>query len=506
MTMNIEAGSRRKHRTAERLGSSALLPWLVIAVLLIAAVFIRHAVAANTDVSWLLTVGERILDGRRLYADVIETNPPMAVLVYLPGILIARSLGLPVELVTDGLVFIAIFISLGIAARILKNSAVLRDVQGWPLAILAFAILAILPTQIFGQREHIALVELLPALAVFCVRMKGEAPRRWAIVAAGVGEGLALTFKPYFAIGIVFALGSLALYSRSWRIIFKPENLIAGSVAGAYAVCVAVFTPEFFTVIGPLVRDIYIPVGISLEALVQKPALPIAAAAMFAAMLLQRRDRIDVTCLLLLATSLGFAVVFALQRKGWPYHSYPMIALALLALGYALTSSKPGATFDRALRAGLMVLFAVLFTQSMLWFDVAFDARPLQASVARLGPHPKILAITAEPGIGHPLVRALDGTWVSRQQGLWVAGYLHYMRQHGMLDPQREKTLDVYAERERAMLIEDIKRTQPTVLLVDNLTGDWEAWLRANPDIGNLLKDFRPVETLNGIDILSRTN
>src|SRR5258707_1126986 len=66
----------------------------------------------------------------------------------------------------------------------------------------------------------------------------------------------------------------------------------------------------------------------------------------------------------------------------------------------------------------------------MLWFDVAFDARPLQAAVARLGPHPKILAITAEPGLGHPLVRALNGTWISRQQGLWVQAYLEYMRQH----------------------------------------------------------------------------
>jgi len=124
----------------------------------------------------LLTVAERVWDGQRLYVDVIETNPPMAVTVYIPGIAIARAVGLPVEMVIDGLVFVAIFASLAIAAAILKNSMVLRGLAGWPLTLLAFAILAVLPTKIFGQRKHIAVLELLPAMALYAVRMKGQTP------------------------------------------------------------------------------------------------------------------------------------------------------------------------------------------------------------------------------------------------------------------------------------------------------------------------------------------
>jgi hypothetical protein len=44
----------------------ALLPWLSIVMLLVAAIVLRHVLAANTDVSWLLTAGERVLDGGRL--------------------------------------------------------------------------------------------------------------------------------------------------------------------------------------------------------------------------------------------------------------------------------------------------------------------------------------------------------------------------------------------------------------------------------------------------------
>src|SRR5258707_1884651 len=105
MTVNSEAGPQLMHRQGSRVAAPALLPWLSIIILFLAAIVLRHFLAANTDVSWLLTVGERVLDDQRLYIDVVETNPPMAVLPYIPGIAIALALGLPAEVVTDGLIF-----------------------------------------------------------------------------------------------------------------------------------------------------------------------------------------------------------------------------------------------------------------------------------------------------------------------------------------------------------------------------------------------------------------
>ncbi len=504
MTMNIEAGSHLMHRQGDPVIAPALLSWSSIVILFIAAVVLRHFLAANTDVSWLLTVGERVLDGQRLYIDVVETNPPMAVLVYIPGIAIARGLGLPIEVVTDSLMFAAIFVSLAIVARVLRNTSALDGGQSRLLAPLAFVVLGILPMQTFGQREHIAIVALLPLLAVFAVRMKAEAPSTSMAVVAGCGAGVALAFKPHFAVGMLCAFGCLAIHSRSWKVAFAPENLAAAAIALLYAASIIAFFPEFFTTIGPLVRDVYIPVGLPFQALLEKPALPIWGVALLATIVLKRHNQIDAACLLLLTTSLGFAAVFVLQRKGWPYHSYPMISLAMLALGYALASNTPRTVLDRACRAGAIVVFAILFAQSMLWFDAAFDARPLQAAVARLGPKPSILAITAEPGLGHPLVRSLNGNWVSRQQGLWVEAYLEYMRQHDMIGPQANPALDLYAARERAMLIEDINRVQPSVILVDNLTGHWSAWLESHPDVSRLLRDYQLAETVNDIDILRK--
>ena len=482
-----------------------LAPWLALAALFAIALIMRHVLAANADVSWLLTVAERVLDGQRLYVDVIETNPPMAVLTYIPGVVIARALGLPAEMVTDGLVFVAIFASLAVATRILRNSPVLEGLPGWPLALLGFAVLAVLPAKTFGQREHIAVVELLPAIALYAHRIKGGHAPLWAVVAAGFGAGLAMTFKPHFAIGILCGLAALAIQARSWRILFGTENFIAAVVVAVYAVCVVVVFPEFLTNIAPLVRDIYVLVGASPLDMVKSPAMLISVAAIFAALVLKRPGRIDSTLLLLLATSLGFMLVFFLQRKGWPYHSYPMIVFAMLGLGYAGARREPR---DRALRMFALATLAITFMQSIVWFnwafDKAFDTRPLWAATAQLGPHPRILAITAEPGLGHPLVRALQGTWVSRQQGLWVAGYIRNLRNRGPLDPQQEAKFDRYAAQERAMLIEDIKRNQPTVVLIDNFSDNWSGWLRDNPDVADQLRNYRLVTTISDIEIRAR--
>jgi hypothetical protein len=184
-----------------------------------------------------------------------------------------------------------------------------------------------------------------------------------------------------------------------------------------------------------------------------------------------------------------------------------MIALAMLGLGYALAARRP---LDRILGIFATATLAITFFQSIAWFnwafDKAFDARPLWTTIARLGPHPKILAITGEPGLGHPLVRALQGTWVSRQQGLWVAGYLRILRNSAALDQRQEATLDHYAAQERAMLIEDIGKNEPTVVLVDNFSDHWSHWLQDNPDVAGLLRDYRLVATVNDIEIRAKAH
>src|SRR3981081_1771270 len=100
MTSNTDAVSRLPlSGPADR---AQPLRWLSIALVFVVAVLLRQVVPLNTDVGWLLTIGERVLDGQRLYVDIVEINPPMAVMAYLPGIALARALGLDPKMVIVG--------------------------------------------------------------------------------------------------------------------------------------------------------------------------------------------------------------------------------------------------------------------------------------------------------------------------------------------------------------------------------------------------------------------
>lgn len=501
MTMHVNAGPSRA-RVLQNARATRALWWIAAALLFAVAVCLRQIVAANTDVSWLLIAADKLIAGKRLYLDIIETNPPMAVLTYVPAVLIARVLGVPAEAVVDGLVFAAIAISLGLTACILRASTALGDRQRWPVLLLGIAVLAILPAQSFAQREHIAIVELLPALALLALRANGDTPRPWAVLIGGIGLGLALSFKPYFALALLCAVAAAALYVKSWRVVLAPENFVAAGFVAVYAAATALVFPDYFTVIGPMVRDVYMPIGPSWTDVLLKPVMLLWGVALAAALLIYRRGA---TQLLLVAISIGFAIVFVLQRKGWPYHSYPMMVFALLALGHAITAEGSRVRTSRGTLAGALALLAGLFLQSMVWFDRAFDARALQPHVARLGPHPVVLAITGEPGLGHPLTRALGGTWVSRQQAIWVAHYESYLRKTGAPDAQKLAMLERYAARERQWLAQDIRETPPDVVLVDNLTGDWSGWLTQHPDIADLLQNYHRVDSVMGVDILTRS-
>src|SRR6202171_4588154 len=148
MTSNIDAVSGTP--VCDRADRQKLspLPWILIALVFVVAILLRQVVPLNTDVSWLLVIGERVLDGQRLYVDVIEINPPMAVLAYLPGIALARALGLDPGLITDILILILAVASLAATSRILRRSSVLDNVRWVPMAVWAAGVLMILPMHV----------------------------------------------------------------------------------------------------------------------------------------------------------------------------------------------------------------------------------------------------------------------------------------------------------------------------------------------------------------------
>jgi hypothetical protein len=484
-------------------------PWLVAAAVFAVAALLRSVLPFNVDVSWWLTVSERMLDGQRLYVDIIEINPPMAGLVYLPGVALARAIHLSPEVVTDGLIFILIGTSLVLTWMVVRPSSLRDRFAGGALAVWAVVLLAVLPMYDFGQREHLALVAILPVLAVAILRGNHERVTPAAVLIAGLSAGITMSFKPYFAFAVGSCILAAAACGRNWRILFAPENWIAGTLVVIYGVCTFVFYPEYFTIIYPLVRDVYLLLKVPMPAMLLNSATALWLASVITVLALQSRARkLDAATFILLAGSFGFLASFLAQRKAWDYHAYPMLALALLAAGFAISAIEGGRRISPRLRVAAMLGTAAIFANACIWFNGSIDVRPIEAEVARLepslGPHPKILVLSGAAVIGHPMVRTLHGIWISRQEEFWVREIVRRARLDGTIDSETPARLKDYVNRERAGMIEDFKKQPPDVVLIDNHNSDWGDWARADPELSVLLQSYVPVQTVEGIEILRR--
>jgi len=240
-------------------------------------------------------------------------------------------------------------------------------------------------------------------------------------------------------------------------------------------------------------------------------ATPLWIAALALTMWLKRRAMLEPPFCLLLAASFGFAIPYYVQQKGWAYHSYPMLALALIALAIAFVDRwhrKPDSTGDnRSARLTTGLAAAIIAGTTFCWMDFQRDRSAVADAVRELKPHPKILEISEDLAVGHPLTRQVEGVWVGRVPSLWISAGVLLREKYETLNAQTTARLDAYAARDRAMLAEDIARQKPDVILVGlriNDTFNWLTWAKSYPTLALQLEHYREYRTVEDVLILRR--
>ncbi len=494
-------------------GASSVAPlrhvWMVLAVLA-AALAARAWLNTASDVSWNITLAEKALAGARLYVDVIEVNPPAAVYLYLPATALAHLLKLKPEWLVDAFVFLLAGASLWFISRLASSARLLPRSDGHILAACIAFLLLVLPARIFAQREHLALIVALPALLVFVALAQNRKVSWAAQIVAGIGAGLMAIIKPHLALGIIFAAAAAAILAKSWRPFFALQNWVAAALSALYALWVWIFFPAFFSEVMPLAAAVYVPLKLPLTELLRQPGFLLWSASVVFACWLLREKTLQPLMLVPLAASAGFAFAYLLQGKGWPYHSFPAVAVSAFALMLAFLLRFHGGRVkaaDRIKRLAAAFGIALIAGLGWFWFSLALDISAVNASVRAIKPNPKIIALSDDLGVGHPLVREVGGTWAGRQPSLWITTFVRLLQGRGGIDPATDARLSAYAARERAGFVQDVLREKPDIILLDRISRfDWLAWAKSDPRLASALNRYREGQTVGGITILSREN
>lgn len=471
---------RARPRTATAL---AILGVLVLALLQ------RLIVAPNSDVAWLLTVAEKMLDGNVLYRDILETNPPFSVYLYTPAVIVARAFSLRPESMVDAMAILLALASLYASYRIAPKKPPPRDVHGAAIGLTALAVLTLLPGVAFGEREHIALILFMPCLALALRRAAGESARAGAVLTAGVCAGTVVCIKPHFALAVATASLAAALARRSWRPLFAPEHFIAAGIGAVYVASIFVLHPAFWSDILPLVRLLYIPVRKPLADMLDG-ALPVFAlelAAIAAWLALRRREAIDLAFAVTGAAMLGFLLAALVQGKGWPYHFYPAFGLlALMVAGAAFRREQPGA------EPVTLAISIALAAQFWLWFGAGLDMRGLDAKVRAIKERPAMISIVSDFAAGFPTVRSVGGIWVGRAFSRWVSWHAMGLAAEAGGDAGLIAAYRAAEAADRRELASDILAGRPDVILIERAPFDFLGWARRDAQIAALITCYAP--------------
>jgi len=511
------------------------------AIVALAALLNAHFGTA-TDVSWLITLAERVLDGQTPYVDFIEANPPASILLYLAPVAAARLFHFAPELTVALFGFAAAGASLALCAHIL-GGARLAERVGSSSLLVAAAVLLLLPGRTFNQRDAIAVMAMLPFLCVLAARAARAPISQVAAILAGVAVGVMAAIKPHY----LLSAAAPALFV-AWRI--GPRALLVGvelyaaaAVAALYALGVAVFFPAFLASTLPMVAAVYVPVRNSAPFMLLHPCT-IAWYLLTLCLICveQRRWREPLVALPALA-SLGALATYFIQGKAWTYHAFPALALMILALGLAVGPrlrqpasaavllapcvatacaglSDAPSLIVAALAAVALALVA-LAASSWLgrtrpsWRERHFhlvgaaagaasglafallafghEQPALAKALAALAPHPTVLAISGDLGVGHPLVRNAGGVWVQSVSSLWITEGARKLMRERPHDEALNVRLAPYLRLDRDMLFADIARAHPDAILITEGGAGFVDLARSDPAVGAALQAYREI-------------
>jgi len=475
--------------TGEALSPSGMVarwvPRLAIVLCALVAIAIQSLwIPLDADVSWLITVCERVLSGARLYVDLIEVNPPASVWLYLPLVWIAHATGVRPETgVAAG------FVAGGVVSSLCTLKLASRLEDSPRPAFLAFAaglVTLVFPMALFAQREHAALLLALPALTALAVVAERKPLQFNVSIATGFASGLVIAIKPHFALAIVPA-ALWAAYRRRSLIPFLPAAIGAATALALYAAAFLVWEKAYLELLPALSRT-YLMYHDSWWNVVANPLLFPAIVLLLA--LLLRPTRIPALVVTCGMGAIGFAAAAIIQAKGYPNHLYPGAALALFA-ALTIVGGVPPKREKRAIAGALAV---AIFWQIHGW-AILPDPKLATAITEVAPPHPKVIALSRELTTGHPVTRNVGGTWVGSQAGVYFAGLAH---DQGMHDPIAAEAY----RRDIRGFARDVARDSPDVILVDRRD---KAWLMREPQIAGAMGQYFPRSRAGDIEIWVRS-
>jgi len=238
-----------------------------VSIYLAAWITQTHFLIENDNL-WLLRLSSTILRHHGNYwHNFFETNPPLAILLYAPELILEKLL--PLSHITGLRIyfFLCATLSIRLCYTLIKKIFLEIDSNVALVFLLTLTfVFLILPNQALGQREHFYVLLSTPYLLLTVCRMEKKTVSLGLAIVIGVLGAIGFSIKPYFlATFILIELYTLFVLSKknvrktgsNLAHLIRPETLCVLLFLLLYLLVIFIFFQPYLFKIIPISMRFY---------------------------------------------------------------------------------------------------------------------------------------------------------------------------------------------------------------------------------------------------------
>lgn len=502
-------------------------PWrlliLTVFVILTSLLFQRPI---NHDAGWYLYAADALMDGAKIYHDLIDINTPLIFWLNIPPAWLSRILGCSAIPLFNFFFLFIVVLSLTLSTRMFKQilSHLPRPSQYCFLVVLVFLFLPYeMPWNCFGQRDHLMFVLVMPYVFASAARRMGYPLQIKFAVTLGLLAGIGFAFKPHFLFTYLCIETYLLVAHKSLKFWERPESIgiiICQALYWGYIILAVPEYKEAVLMILPIYNSFTDPMP--LRFLAAYSALFGSAVLSF---LILRSNKLGQV--LFIAFS-AFFIIALVQNKGWHYHLYPasasaamLIALALFTLGQKFRKTKK---LLAATRCAIALMFlSLIFLKAMPFIKpfskVTYPFRePLNQLIPIVEKHAyrkPIYVFSTSLTPAFPLVNYVQARWSSRFNCLWFlpSFYTDVTSTTQAFPYHRFAEMDLLERSFLEQVLSDIIKASPAIVIFDcapRLQGfgktnfQYLEYFSQEPRFASFWKDYVYITTVDTYKVFKR--
>ncbi|NMP14886.1 hypothetical protein [Thalassotalea sp. Y01] len=480
-------------------------------------IFYGYRFPLNHDIGWLYTATEFWLEEKSLYSDIVEVNPPFIFYLFAPVVLFKQTFDIPSIIALKTYTFVITLPAIVLSFNLIDNPKLPKNTRFYLLIGLIMSCFSVAGYD-FGQRDHLAIIFLLPYfISSFNHSVGNPPPSRTQQGLIIVFATVAICLKPYF---IAFFLGAEIwrfLKNPSIKNLFWPIPCFISIFTGIFYVYLILIETSYLTNMVPLAIATYWTYGTPLDRFDIETSLLITGIIFTLTFKLENKEDRKLIRFFIFLSLIGL-IVFLIQS----HYSYQLIPhKVILTMSFCLLTIIYLNQITSVLNSKTLVLFASLILiflssyQIVIKKDMAMqllDGKPpsfqaiglheYQTTVEYIDEHfadQEVYVFSSNVWPATFISHYTKAIWTSGFPALWPLPAIDMLqRTPEKLTNEKKAKIEAISEQVMVKIFEEINDNQPKAIFIESSKSpsyftnefDYKDFIQRNPKLREIFQHY----------------